>query len=78
MMSLVSPIVLDRSLLRRMLCCRPADTWSADWGSLAFLGTDDRVHAIQVGEYIEVLPVDEDLRAVLRSAQGGAAYVVAA
>ena len=78
MMSLVSPIVLERSLLRRMLCCRPADTWSADWGSLAFLGTDDRVHAIHLGEYIDVLPVDEDLRAVLRSAQGGAVYIAAA
>ncbi len=78
MMSLVRPIVLDRSLLRRMLGCRPADTWSADWGSLAFLGTDERVHAIHLGEYIDVLPVDEDLRAVLRSAQGGAAYIAAA
>ncbi len=78
MMSLVRPIVLDRSMLRRMLCCRPADTWSADWGSLAFLGTDERVHAIHLGEYIDVLPVDEDLRAVLRNAQGAATYVVAA
>ncbi len=78
MMSLANPVVLSRSLLRRMLCCRTADTWSADWGSVAFLGTDDRIHAVHLGEIIDVLPVDEDLRAVLRSVQGAGPYTVAA
>ena len=69
MLSLLRPVVLDRPLLTRMMCCRPGETWSADWGSVAFLGTDKRIHAVHVGERIEVLPVDDDLRAVLRRAQ---------
>lgn len=78
MTTLLQPIVLDRTLLRRLLACRPADTWSADWGSVAFLGTDDRIYAIHPGEIIEVLPIDEDLRAVLRNVQGVGPYTAAA
>lgn len=67
MTTLLHPVVLDRKLLRRLLACRPADTWSADWSSVAYLGLDKRVYAVHLDESIEVLPVDDGLREVLRS-----------